>query len=163
MSELQGWNGPGVRRGWIALLLLAFLCACQSGPSEATVESIHGPDAALKLLKFTSLTGSRDGGRLRAQILFEAPESTLKLDLTFEIGVPTRLLSGSYRYETERSKEEGTVRERSLTFLGGQSDLPQLGGIFELADPRGSPVLRVSLPIQSVEKPPAGSLGNHGD
>ncbi len=58
--------------------------------------------------------------------------NTLQLDLQLAIGVPTTLQAGSYRLHREGRQESGSVRSRSVTFLGGQSDWPNLGGTFEL-------------------------------
>ena len=100
-----------------------------------------------------SLEGRRDGDELPIELRIEGPSSRLLMDLDFEIGVPTRLISGRYRWALEGSVLEGTVRSSSVTFLGGQSDNPNLGGVFQLLDTAGEPVFRVTLPTSEVVRP----------
>lgn len=51
---------------------------------------------------------------------------------------------------------EGVVTDRSVTFLGGQSDRPSLGGVFDLLSAEGTPIYRVTVPtaqLASVRRP----------
>ena len=75
------------------------------------------------------------------------------MDLLFRIGVPTRLESGQYRWERHDEVLEGLVRASSVTFLGGQSDNPNLGGVFQLLSASGDPIYRVTLPTSEVKRP----------
>ncbi len=72
------------------------------------------------------------------------------MDLRFRIGVPTRLESGQYYWAQEDDTLTGQVQARSVTFLGGQSDNPALGGVFELLSPTGRPVYKVTIPTSEV-------------
>ena len=97
-----------------------------------------------------SLTGRRDGDLLPVRVVFEASSLNLLMNLHFRIGVPTRLESGQYYWKQDDEILEGRVRARSVTFLGGQSDHPNLGGVFELLSTGGSAIYKVTLPTSEV-------------
>ena len=103
--------------------------------------------------RMISLTGIRDGDLLPVRVVFEAPFSNLRIDLLFRIGFPTRLESGQYHWERQDAVLQGLVRASSLTFLGGQSDNPNLGGVFRLLSASGDPMYKVTLPTSEVKRP----------
>jgi len=76
--------------------------------------------------------------------------SQLTMTLQFQIGVPTTLVSGHFQWVRSAEILQGSVRARSLTFLGGQSDLPNLGGVFELLRADGSAAFKVIVPTTEV-------------
>ncbi len=123
---------------------------------EATIEDLQ-EESTLTDYLMISLAGQRDGDRLPVRLVFEAPSSNLRLDLLFRIGVPTRLESGQYYWEGQDEVLEGRVRASSVTFLGGQSDNPNLGGVFQLLSASGHPIYKVTLPISEVKRPDAGT------
>ena len=104
--------------------------------------------------RLESLTGVRDGDLLRARVVFAGLPVPLQMDLLFRLGVPTHLESGHYRWEREGRQFDGSVREVSVTFLGGQSDGPSVGGVFLLLDAAGGPLWRVVLPTTLVTRTP---------
>ena len=136
----------------VALLLLAHCQAAQ----EAVIKDLE-QETSLSDYRMISLTGTRDGDRLPVQVVFKAGSSQLRMDLRFRIGVPTRLESGGYIFEQPKRTLEGRVRERSVTFLGGQSDNPNLGGVFELLSREGDPLYKVTLPTSEVKRPNSGA------
>ena len=99
------------------------------------------------------------GQRQCVRRLVPSPSSNLRLDLLFRIGVPTRLESGQYRWEGQDEVLEGPVRASSVTFLGGQSDNPNLGGVFQLLSASGEPIYQVTLPTSEVKRPAIGTPG----
>ena len=123
---------------------------------EARIENLQ-EKSTLTDYQMISLAGRRDGDRLPVRLVFEAPSSTLRLDLLFRIGVPTRLESGQYRWEGQDEVLEGRVRASSVTFLGGQSDNPNLGGVFQLLSASGDPIYQVTLPTSEVKRPQVGT------
>ena len=123
---------------------------------EARIENLQ-EKSTLNDYRMISLAGRRDGDRLPVRLVFEAPSSTLRLDLLFRIGVPTRLESGQYRWEGQDEVLEGRVRASSVTFLGGQSDNPNLGGVFQLLSASGDPIYQVTLPTSEVKRPEIGT------
>jgi len=137
----------GVKGLWVLTCGLVAM-SCQ-GAKEAAIEDLEA-ETVLAEYQLMSVTGRRDGDILPARIVFEAPLTKLQLDLTFRIGVPTELESGEYRWDQRGETLRGRVRARSVTFLGGQSDHPNLGGVFELLLGDGSPSHRVRIPTWEV-------------
>ena len=140
------------------LTSMLLVCACLllladcRGVQEAAIEDLEA-DTRLSDYQMISLTGRRDGDRLPVQVVFESGSSQLRMDLQFRIGVPTRLESGGYSFAQTDRTLQGRVRERSVTFLGGQSDNPNLGGVFELLSREGVPLYKVTLPTSEVKRP----------
>lgn len=132
-----------------ALLIGLFLTAGCAKPPAAPVEDLTGSRDVSKF-RLRRLHGTRDGESLTARALYsDGTGGELRVDLTFKVGVPTRLTSGTWR----GLGGEGTVSERSVTFLGGQSAAPSLGGKFNLLAPDGSARYAVSIPLQSLTNP----------
>ena len=144
----RGSHFPVWKTACLAVLLLFVSCAA---PSEPRVETVQTPPQKLPY-SFESLTGVRDGDILRSKAVFSGVPQPLVLEMTFRIGVPTRLESGRYRWTREGQVEEGSMAEVSVTFLGGQSDRPSLGGVFMLQNPSGAAVGRVVLPTTIVSR-----------
>ena len=130
----------------IALLLLI---SC-GGTQEPRIERSSDGEI-LTSYQMVRLTGRRDGDILEATAVFVAPSESLKLEMAFKIGVPTELRSGRYSWIQETSITEGAITARSITFLGGQSDPPSLGGIFELISSGGSVTHRVFIPTSQIK------------
>jgi len=141
----------GARCTSLHFFCLFFLATC-GGAASFRIEQLP-EGTVLAEHRMLSLEGRRDGDDLPIELRIEGPSSRLLMDLDFEIGVPTRLISGRYRWALEGSVLEGTVRSSSVTFLGGQSDNPNLGGVFQLLDTAGNPVFRVTLPTSEVARP----------
>jgi hypothetical protein len=129
-----------------------FLLSSCRNIEEATIENLQ-EKSTLTDYQMISLEGRRDGDRLPVRLVFEAPSSNLRLDLLFRIGVPTRLESGQYQWERQDEVLGGRVRASSVTFLGGQSDNPNLGGVFQLLSASGEPIYQVRLPTSEVKRP----------
>ena len=130
-----------------ALLAVALLLEACGGRDSKPVESLSGgKDTSTFVL--SSLAGTRDGDKLQARAVFSgAGSESIAMDLRFGIGVPTHLESGTW---TEGGMT-GTVRERSVTFLGGQSGPPSLGGKFDLLGSDGTARYRVTIPVQELK------------
>ena len=135
-----------------------FLLSYCRNIEEATIENLQ-EESTLTDYQMISLEGRRDGDRLPVRLVFEAPSSNLRLDLLFRIGVPTRLESGQYQWERQDEVLGGPVRASSVTFLGGQSDNPNLGGVFQLLSASGDPIYQVRLPTSEVKRPETGPPG----
>jgi hypothetical protein len=80
---------------------------------------------------FSSVTlgqvrGTRNGDRLDAEAEFADGSSRLRVEMSFIIGVPTKLKSGRWQWMRDNRLTSGTVTERSVMFLGGQDVPPQL-------------------------------------
>ncbi len=142
---------PSKRLSWLICTWLFLLPYCRN-IEEATIENLRAR-STLTDYQMISLTGRRDGDRLPVRLVFEASSSNLRMDLLFRIGVPTRLESGQYHWERQDEVLEGLVRASSVTFLGGQSDNPNLGGVFQLLSASSDPIYKVTLPTSEVKRP----------
>jgi hypothetical protein len=129
----------------IALFLL--LAACSDAKHPLLEDLSHHED--LGFMHLGNARGTRDGDRLSAQLLITDSSNVLTLDLHFQVTPPTRLESGVWKFSRGTS---GRVEAKSITFLGGQSDGPSLGGTFDLLDPQGRALYRVHLPTTPLKK-----------
>ena len=128
-----------------AAWVLAFAgCAQRSG---TPLEDLHG-GRDLSTFTLTSVRGTRDGDRLNARVVYSNGAEEFRVDLNIAIGAPSRLESGSWT----GLGGSGTVRERALTFLGGQSGPPSIGGRFDLMDAQGTALYRVTVPLQELKE-----------
>ena len=132
------------RASAIAVLLFAMTSGCAS--KEAHIERIDGGQAIPLSLKLESMAGTRDGESVTAAPLFTDGTDSLRMDLHVSLGPPITFASGTYRADRGGRTTEGPVICDSLSFLGGQTALPSVGGIFRLQDSTGQTVYRVSLP-----------------
>ncbi len=112
------------------------------------VEDVGG---AQDLGRFTlsSLNGTRDGDRLRVQAVYRDDSRSLTVQLQFKLTPQAKLETGTW----VGLAGQGSVRERSVTFLGGQSGPPSIGGRFDLIAPDDRTVLRVTIPLQPLQNP----------
>jgi hypothetical protein len=125
---------------------VATLLAACGGTKHSLVEDLtHHED--LSLFKLQSARGTRDGDRLRTQVMFSDSSSILTVEMRFVVGSPTTLESGTWRWNRGNGLLSGTVTARSVTFLGGQDEPPSIGGAFDLLDPGGAPLYRVNVPL----------------
>jgi hypothetical protein len=129
-----------------AFASLIMLVGCGSGQSTP-VESVGGTyDVTAFVLR--SLKGTRDGERLEVHALYGDGSQSLTVRLHFNVTPPTRLASGTW----SGLAGQGEVGQRSVTFLGGQSGSPSIGGRFDLIGPDGRPLYRISIPVQELKE-----------
>lgn len=138
-------NRSGNSKLNIAVFLLLASC---SGAKHALVEDLNQRED-FGLMRVGSARGIRDGDRLSAQLLITDSSNILTMDLHFLVTPPTHLESGSWTFSRGTG---GRVEARSITFLGGQSGPPSLGGTFDLLDPQGKTRFRVHLPTTLLSK-----------
>lgn len=130
-----------------AALSLVLVAGCGSRPAKP-VENLEGTyDVSAFALK--SLKGTRDGEFLGVRALYGDGSRSITVDLRFKVTPPTRLESGTWT----GSAGEGGVRERSVTFLGGQSGPPSIGGRFDLTGPDNRALYRIAIPLQELKDP----------
>ncbi|HSB16351.1 MAG TPA: hypothetical protein VLE22_18015 [Bryobacteraceae bacterium] len=134
------WRSPIV--GVASVIILA---TCTRQPTKPVEDLGGGQDVSRFAL--TSLKGTRNGDRLDVQAVYSHTFENITVDLHFRVTPPTRLESGTWNGLTK----EGAVRERSSTFLGGQSGPPSIGGRFDLMAPNGQPLYRVTIPLQPLK------------
>jgi hypothetical protein len=126
---------------------LVLLAGCGK-PAARPVEDLSG-GRDLSRMALTSIQGTRDGDRLDVRAVYSEGGNELTVDLHFAVGAPTRLSSGTW----SGLGSQGLVRERSVTFLGGQSGPPSLGGRFDLVGSDGNARFRVTIPVQELRIP----------
>jgi hypothetical protein len=124
----------------------AVLAACGPGPT-APVERVGGAQD-VSAFALRSLEGGRDGERLEVQAVYGDGTGTLLVRLRFDVTPPARLTSGTW----SGLASEGRVRQRSMTFLGGQSGAPSIGGRFDLSGPDDRTLYRISIPLQELKQ-----------
>ncbi len=130
----------------IAALILLALTGCRSKEFKPVEDLAGGRDVSSFAL--TSLKGTRDGDKLDVQAEFGGEMGQrIRISLRFTVGIPTSLKSGTWT----GLGNSGAVKERSVTFLGGQSGPPSIGGRFDLIAPDGGPQYRVTIPLQELK------------
>src|SRR3954463_2126449 len=125
----------------IGVALLAIAAACAN--KEPRIERMDGSQAVLLPLKLASMSGTRDGESITAAPLFTDGAESVRVDLHLSLGPPITFVSGSYRAEVGGRTNEGPVICDSLSFQGGQTALPSVGGVFRLQDSNGLTLYRV--------------------
>ena len=131
----------------LAAITLLLVVGC-SEKARPPVERL-GDGVDVSRFTLTSLRGARAGDHLDAQVTFGDGSQQLNAVLRFRVGVPTKLESGTW----SGLPPGGAVRERSVTFLGGQSGPPSLGGRFDLLGPNGDPLYRITIPLRPLDRP----------
>ncbi len=133
----------------VILLLAATASACAN--KEYRVERIDGTRSERLPLKFAFMAGMRDGDLVSAAPVFKEGKDGLRLDLRVRLGPPITFVAGSYHGTIGNRDIEGPVVSDSLSFLGGQTALPSVGGVFRLQDSStGRTVFRVSMPPTQI-------------
>ena len=92
---------------------------------------------------------TRDGERLEVHALYGDGSRSLIVRLHFNVTPPAQLATGTWAGPDVK----GEVRQRSITFLGGQSGAPSIGGRFDLIGPDDRPLYRVTIPLQELKHP----------
>jgi hypothetical protein len=83
--------------------------------------------------------------------MFTDSSSILTIDLHFAVGAPTTLSSGAWRWSRDNRLLTGAVAGKSITFLGGQSGPPSIGGTFDLLDASGAARYRVTISVSELK------------
>ncbi len=137
--------------GVACLLLMASSTSClKSG--VPTIEDV-GAAAPPQRYSVESLTGKRDGARVRARFVLEngAAGNRLDLILALDLGPPIRLDDGKYSFRVNDKLLEGKVAALSVDFQAGQSSGMNLGGKFVLLGDNGTSLYRVTIPTTPFE------------
>ncbi len=144
-----------VQRSLAGIVSGALLLLGSCGGRPAGIEDLRAHED-LSLFKLGSIRGGRDGDRLQVQAMFSDSSSALVMRMQFVIGSPTQLESGIWQWDRNGARLEGAISARSVTFLGGQSGPPSIGGTFILLMPDGNPGYRVAIPTSELtQRPPA--------
>ena len=141
----------------LPICAIVLFAACAQ-PHRQPVEDLSGREN-LTSYTLAQVRGTRDGDRLDAEAKFVDRSSTLTVELSFAIGSPTRLKSGRWQWMREGVPMSGSVAERSVMFLGGQSGPPSIGGTFDLLDPTGAAEYRIRIPTTELKIKWPGGVG----
>jgi len=125
-------------------LLPLFLSGCAT--DEYRFEQIDGAQAVAIPLKFEGLRGSRDGANVKFEGRFVNAEDVATMNVVLFLRPPAEFRSGTYEASIGGKMSSGVVECPSLTFQGGQTALPTVGGVFVLKDAQGRPLYRVRIP-----------------
>ena len=146
-------SGVGLSRSffrWVALCCeFALLAAC-ARPARAPIEDLSGREN-LSAYTLEQVRGTRNGDRLDAEAKFGDGSSTITVEMRFDIGSPTKLNSGRWRWTRDGRLTNGPVAERSVMFLGGQDGPPSIGGRFDLLDLTGAAAYRITIPTTELK------------
>jgi hypothetical protein len=128
-------------------LTAVLLIACRSQPIKP-VEDLAGTHNAADLA-LTSLKGTRDGDRVAVQAVYGNGSRSLTVQLRFRLTPQAQLDHGTWA----GLAGEGSVQQRSVIFLGGQSSPPSIGGRFDLIGSGDRAMYRVTIPLQPLKDP----------
>jgi hypothetical protein len=126
--------------------LLAFLFMSGCVGTEYRFERIDGAQPILLPLKFDGLYGLRDGAVVKAEGRFVDGNDVAVLHIDLVLRPPAEFQSGTYHATIAGRTVSGSVECPSLTFQGGQTALPTVGGVFVLKDEENRPLYRVRIP-----------------
>jgi len=143
------------------LLLFALMCVPGCMNTQNRFERIAGDKYMALPLKFEGLYGLRDGALVKAEADFADGNDMVAMNMTLFLRPPAEFQSGTYRAVVGGMINSGTVECPSLSFQGGQTALPTVGGVFILKDENNRPLYRVRIAPTTLTarklRPPAGS------
>jgi hypothetical protein len=140
---------PKTTWGHLSICCVIVLLTSCNKPSKPPVEDLSGREN-LSAFTLGQMRGTRNGDRLDAEAEFADGSSRLTVEMSFIIGVPTKLKSGRWQWMRDGRLTSGTVTERSVMFLGGQDGPPSIGGRFDLLDPTGVAEYRITIPTTEL-------------
>jgi len=133
-------------------LLLVSACAKQ----EFRFERIdRDPPVALPLI-LEGFSGLRDGAIVNAEARFAGGSDSVTMSLKVFLRPPAEFQSGTYQGIVDGKMVSGSVDCPSLTFQGGQTALPTVGGTFILKGDGGAPLFRVNIPATQLVRKSVG-------
>ena len=153
MQALTRWSAPkliGLFLWALGLTLLAAGCA----PGSPSLERFEGSEwIEVGPVVVESMSGQRDGADVRATGVFSHGEDRMTLSLEFVLGPPARFVRGRHSSRIAGQFIESPVSSESVTFLGGQSDAPSIGGVFLFENPRDGSRYRLRFPPTLMNSP----------
>lgn len=128
-------------------LILCFCISCAS-KKEPGVSRVDNAGFEKLPMELHSLTGQREGYEANAELRYvdTRARDTLAIRFTLEPGVPTKFVSGEYRWKTQ----SGEVTCLSVDFFGGQGGVPSLGANFTFVTREGEKYI-VVLPTTEMK------------
>ena len=136
----------------IILFVLVSMLGC--GNTGYQFERVDGGQAIATNLKFDGIYGKRDGANVNAEARFTDGADQVTMDILVYLRPPAEFQSGSYTANIGGEMTSGGVDCPSLTFQGGQTALPTVGGTFILKDEQNRPRYRVRIPATTLSAVP---------
>lgn len=134
----------------LVLFTLISFGACAS--TEYRFERLDGEKATALPLKLEGFYGLRDGAVVNAEARFGDGPDVVTMNIAIFLRPPAEFRSGAYRATIGGTTMSGTVECPSLAFLGGQTALPNVGGLFVLKDEQNRPKYRVRIPATMLTR-----------
>jgi hypothetical protein len=132
------------------VLALLFLMGCAK--DEYRFERIDRPQPVTLPFKLDGIRGVRDGASVNAEARFSDGPDLLTMNINLYLVPPPEFRSGTYEGTIGGKMIKGRVDCPSITFFGGQSDQPSVGGVFVLKDEQNRPVYRIRIPATSMSR-----------
>src|SRR5262245_16525364 len=132
------------------VFIFALTLGCAN--TEYRFEQIDRDPPAVLPLQFAGLYGIRDGSSVKAQAEFVNGEDSVVMDIALYLRPPVEFQSGTYKGTIGGKVVSGSVDCPSLTFQGGQTALPTVGGLFILKTEDGRPLYRVRIPATMLTR-----------
>jgi hypothetical protein len=135
-----------------AALLAAtfFIFGCTK--SDFRFEQIDNEPAIALPLKLDGFSGLRDGATVNAEARFVDGNDAVTMNVRLFLRPPAEFQSGSYQGVIGGKMISGSVECPSLTFQGGQTALPSVGGTFVLKNESGASAYRVTIPATQLTR-----------
>jgi len=132
------------------LLLFAMMCLLGCTNTENRFERVDGNKYVALPLKLDGFYGVRDGALVKAEARFVDGNDMVTMNMTLFLRPPAEFQSGTYQAVIAGMMNSGNVECPSLTFQGGQTALPTVGGVFILKDENNRPLYRVRIPATTL-------------
>ena len=132
------------------ILTSLLLVACVN--DEYRFERIDGPQPTPLPFKLDGIRGVRDGASVNAEARFTDGSDFLTMNITLVLVPPPEFRAGTYEGTIGGEMIKGQVDCPSITFFGGQSDQPSVGGVFILKDEQNRSVYRIRIPATPMSR-----------
>ena len=130
--------------------LFLFLSILGCANTNYRFERLDGEQAIAVPLKFDGLYGVRDGATVSAEARLIDGGDIVTININLYLRPPAEFRSGTYQATIGGKTTSGIVECPSLTFLGGQTAQPNVGGVFILKDEQNRPAYRVRIPATTL-------------
>ena len=137
--------------GRLSLLLLLSFAGCAD--TGYRFERIDGDQSTTLPFKLEGFYGLRDGASVTAEARFSNGADRVTMKIMLYLRPPAEFRSGTYQGMIGGQTHSGSVECPSLTFQGGQTALPSVGGVFIFKDAQNRPAYRVRIPAATLTRP----------
>jgi hypothetical protein len=134
----------------LVLLICLSLSSCTG--TEYRFERIDVEPPVGLSLKFDGLAGVRDGASVKVQGRFVDGGDVVNMRFDLYLRPPAEFRSGTFDGIIGGQPVSGTVDCPSLSFQGGQTALPTVGGVFVLKGQANRPLYRVRIPSTQLTR-----------